>query len=44
MGEHQCDNCKCEFDVDIMNAEYHLYEIKYCPNCGAPLEHGNEYD
>lgn len=44
MGEHHCDNCNCEFDVDIMNAEYHLYEIKYCPNCGAPLEHGNEYD
>lgn len=44
MGEHHCENCSCEFDVDIMNAEYHLYEITYCPNCGAPLEDEVEYD
>lgn len=44
MGEHHCENCSCEFDVDIMNAEYHLYEVTYCPNCGAPLEDEVEYD
>ncbi len=44
MGEHHCENCDCEFDVDILNEEYHLYQVVHCPSCGAPLEREVEYD
>jgi hypothetical protein len=44
MGEHHCDNCNCDFDVDILNAEYHLYRITYCPSCGSPIDDDEEYD
>ena len=44
MGEYQCTNCNFEFDVDILNAEYHMYRVNYCPNCGTPLEEDIEYE
>ena len=44
MGEYECPNCNFEFDVDVLNSEYHLYKVNYCPNCATPLEEDIEYE
>jgi len=38
MDEYLCEQCNLEFEIDILNPEYHLYNISYCPNCGSPIE------
>jgi len=37
MEEYECENCNAEFTVDILNPEYHLYPVKYCPHCGTAV-------
>lgn len=42
--EYLCQNCEFEFDIDVLNVQYHLYTVRYCPNCGSPMDDDNEYN
>ena len=50
VDEFQCSKCgiilrdwsEVTIDEDELDEQYNEYEFKYCPNCGAKMDGGNE--